>query len=661
MPYQARDGDIIALDNPKAGSLVMSTSLANYEPTSTDPIGMFARRDAYRTVAEAIASGMAGVPLNLYQRDEENGRKKLAPEDHAIAAALETPQPHLSQFRWIEALQLDAVLWDRWACFVELQDDGSYQFHRLPARRISFALDAFGRITDVAVWGSNAEPHLIPATSCLFDVGYDPQFGGAYTKGYPISRTLGPSATELDAGAKYRAALLAGGPKVPMYIKRPANAPDWIRNGGRDRFKEEFAGYSAEKAGQVPVLEDGMELVDAPQLNPQNVEYIEARKAAQIEFAIAMHYPPELIGYREGTLSNVEAYREQLYVDVLGGRITAFRQALNLGLRAGGYITRDLYVEENLAVRLASSPEKQAAVLQTQVGAPIRTVNEARRMQNLPPVDGGDELIVPLNVVRGGLASPTDTGPKVLEATAARSGATMKALTARAAASSAEFKAAVDAQRDRFAGDLSKAFKRQADRVTSVLGTASSPGPLADAFVLEREDAELASIIYPHTYALAVSGAAGVLAKFNPDSDGFDPEVMQAWLAKASTGAAHQINSASFQKLSEAIFSGEGWTKAVSDLFDHLAGASANLWATTLATTSTSFGSADAAKASGVTRKTWRDSGGKGGRASHAALNGETVDAWELFSNGMRWPGDPAGGATENAGCHCHVEWSRAD
>jgi hypothetical protein len=32
-------------------------------------------------------------------------------------------------------------------------------------------------------------------------------------------------------------------------------------------------------------------------------------------------------------------------------------------------------------------------------------------MHNLPHIDGADELIVPLNVVEGGLASPNDTAP----------------------------------------------------------------------------------------------------------------------------------------------------------------------------------------------------------------------------------------------------------
>lgn len=38
------------------------------------------------------------------------------------------------------------------------------------------------------------------------------------------------------------------------------------------------------------------------------------------------------------------------------------------------------------------------------------TVNEARAKRNLPALEGADELVVPLNVVAGGQASPQDGG-----------------------------------------------------------------------------------------------------------------------------------------------------------------------------------------------------------------------------------------------------------
>ena len=38
------------------------------------------------------------------------------------------------------------------------------------------------------------------------------------------------------------------------------------------------------------------------------------------------------------------------------------------------------------------------------------TTNQARRILDMPAIDGGDELITPLNVLTGGQPSPQDGG-----------------------------------------------------------------------------------------------------------------------------------------------------------------------------------------------------------------------------------------------------------
>ena len=43
-------------------------------------------------------------------------------------------------------------------------------------------------------------------------------------------------------------------------------------------------------------------------------------------------------------------------------------------------------------------------------------------------------------------------------------------------------------------------------------------------------------------------------------------------------------------------------------------------------------------------------------RPSHAAIDGETVPLFDLFSIGMLYPGDPAGGPDEVAGCTCLLD-----
>ena len=53
--------------------------------------------------------------------------------------------------------------------------------------------------------------------------------------------------------------------------------------------------------------------------------------------------------------------------------------------------------------------------MQSATGGPWMTRNEARAMQNRPPLEGGDDLIVPLNVIAGGQASPNDSGSQNID------------------------------------------------------------------------------------------------------------------------------------------------------------------------------------------------------------------------------------------------------
>ncbi len=62
-----------------------------------------------------------------------------------------------------------------------------------------------------------------------------------------------------------------------------------------------------------------------------------------------------------------------------------------------------------------------------------------------------------------------------------------------------------------------------------------------------------------------------------------------------------------------------------------------------------------AVKADTVT-KTWHTARDPRVRDSHAAQDRQSVGLSELFSNGLAYPGDPAGGASETANCRCWCE-----
>ena len=92
-------------------------------------------------------------------------------------------------------------------------------------------------------------------------------------------------------------------------------------------------------------------------------------------------------------------------------------------------------------------------------------------------------------------------------------------------------------------------------------------------------------------------------------------------------------------------------------MFDGLLGDRVDRYAQSTMNTAANIGAHEAAGQSGMTSKTWNVNSGNP-RSAHIAMAGETVGLESTFSNGMRFPGDPAGGAENNANCQCSLTYS---
>jgi hypothetical protein len=170
--------------------------------------------------------------------------------------------------------------------------------------------------------------------------------------------------------------------------------------------------------------------------------------------------------------------------------------------------------------------------------------------------------------------------------------------------------------------------------------------------------AELQSLLTEHGYRIAQLGAWGVLDDFNPESAGWDPEVMLPWLLAAAQTHAEQHEQAGRDSV-QAVQEGqaEGWQDALRHAGEVWVTAAVKR-AVTASTEARGFGSHDAAGVSGVTKRIWR-TGGKNPRPSHRAQDGERVSLDDVFSNGLRWPGDGQGEAKETANCNCRLEYAQ--
>ncbi|MDG4799041.1 phage portal protein [Micromonospora sp. WMMD980] len=359
---------------------------------------IYRSQPAVRTVVGFLARNLAQLGLHAYRRLDDNDRERLT--DHPIAALLRAPNPTTTTYRLVRALVSDlAIFDDAYWVMLRAEDTTPVGVRRLPPWRV----EARG-----ADW-TDAESYRLHGTHGYLDLdaanvvhfrGYNPDDSRVGSS--PIE-ALRQVLAEEHAAARWREQMWSNGARISGYLKRPVDAPEWS-----DRARERFrAGWQSQytgdgpQAGGTPVLEDGMEFVAAG-VNPKEAQYVESRKLTREETAAAYHIAPPLVGILDhATFSNIREQHKQLYQDTLGPWCAEIEQEIGLQLLPFLPDSGRVYVEFNIAEKLQGSFDEQAQQLQMAVGGPYMTRNEARGLSNLSRVDGGDELIVPLNVAIG--------------------------------------------------------------------------------------------------------------------------------------------------------------------------------------------------------------------------------------------------------------------
>lgn len=370
---------------------------------------IYRRQPSVRTVISFLSRNIAQLALNTYQRVADADRRLLP--DHPLARLLERPNPWTTRYRLICTLVCDLAIYDAAYWLIEGRRDTRMLVRLDPRRMEPLGDNAFV----VPRWRYNTGIGYreIPAEQVVHFHGYGPD--DIRVGSSPIECLRRVLAEEF-AAEQFREQVLRNGARMSGYLKRPPG-PRWSDD-AKTRFKAEWqAQYAGEgpAAGGTPVLEEGMEFVPAAQTAEQ-LQYIEVRKLAREEVASAYHIPPPMIGILDhATYSNIEQQHRQTYQDTLAPWLIEICQEIGLQLLPlvdpAGAEDGCVYTEFRLEDKLKGSFEEQARELQSAVGAPWLTRNEARARMNLPHLPDGDELVTPLNVLIGGQASPTDTAP----------------------------------------------------------------------------------------------------------------------------------------------------------------------------------------------------------------------------------------------------------
>ena len=627
-----------------------------------DASRLYNEQPALRSVVSFIADNIAQLPLKVYTREGENDRRR----DRATPTALliDRPNANATTHEVVRALVSDVELYG-YALLLVVRDAESpsgWAMVNIPAGWVTDkeTVDGF----TVARWqitnpAAGTGPVWVDADSIVCFGTYDPS--GPLACSSPVEALKQVLSEQVSAWA-FRNAVWKNGGWVSSYISRPLGA-DWSQE-ARSRFvkswKERFSGEDGTNTGGTPLLEDGMELKQVS-FNAREQQWQEATRLAREDVAAVYHINPALIWHTDGqTYASAKDNARALYADTLAPLLDMIQERFNQFVLPMIGAAPTTYVEFDLQAKLNGSFEEQASVIQSSVGAPWMTRNEARARFNMPALDDGDELITPLNVLVGGLAGANDTDPTVERYNAGAVEVKAREVKARGVP---------DPQGSKeIAETIAKFERRQSARVLQELGKIEKGAAVevkADApewWDGERWNRELAADLFPVFMKLAAKMGRKGMRELGLDSDDFNTERIENYIRKMCEGKAAAVNSVTLKQLQEALdgdFSDDAEGHTPEGVFKKAETDRANMEGVSFATAVSGWAILEAcrqhpARAS-QKLKTWIVTSGNP-RASHAAMDGETVPYDQPFSNGAMYPGDRDLEPAESCGCCCQVE-----
>lgn len=630
---------------------------ASTQVLNLSALELYQSQDNIRAVVDFLSASIAQLPLKVYVRDGETERAR--DRDSDTAQTLWRPNDYMTQFEFFRGLMDEYYIFG--CVYVWLIPDadapGGWALHIIPTAWVEATIQATPyKPKALRVRLKNGPTAAdIPFDELVQFKTYSPGNPGGFLS--PISSLRQQLLEQVESG-RFRRQLWRSSGRLNAQITRPKDVEPW-NDEQRKKFAEAFReawGEGGSKAGAIPIMEDGMEIKPFATSFKES-EWAQSVQLSRESVAAAYRVNPSLIWHTTAqTYASSRDNARALYSECLGPDLQMLQQRINAFLLPKLEADPRTYVEFDLTEKLKGSFEERAAIYQSACGGPYMTRNEVRAEQNLPPVEGGDELIVPLNVIEGGQASPQDTqGDAYSYPGEDNQAKKLTPCTCKACKEAEEIriKGKSDKEDDeKVEAVLTAFFNRQARSVIPKIGADAS-----DFWDSERWDKELTADLEPVLVEIADKHGKKTAKQLGAE---YVTEKTEKYLAVASEARAKKINQTTLEKIMKDLEEEEPDTAHVYEVRTSTAG----VLATSAAGAIASFATQEAAHQAisegapsvvgRIVEKEWIT--GPNARPSHAAMDGERVPLDADFSNGQHWPGEDIGDPEESCGCNCTTE-----
>jgi len=359
-----------------------------------------------RILSESIAS----LPLMVYRRQ---GRYRHPAFDHPLFDLLYAlPNPEQTSMEWRETSMVHLLLWGN--AFSEIDWDDNGQVRSLwPLRpdRMHIYRDP---MTDELIYyyyppdsmTNDTRPYRLPA----YRVHHIRTLSGDGVVGYsPIRvaaiQAIGLALATEEFGSRY----FSNGARPGIILRHPGRLSEEAHDRLKNSWQDGAAGLA--NAHRTRIIEEGMD-VSTVGVPPEEAQFLETRKYQTAEIARIYRVPLHLLNELDrATFNNVEHLSTEFVRFSLRPYFVRHEQAIgrDMMLREERRHYFAKYTADAL-LRGDTKTRHEAHGIAIQSG--FKTRNEVREIEGLNPIDGGDTLLMPLNMIEVGADPPKTSGQR---------------------------------------------------------------------------------------------------------------------------------------------------------------------------------------------------------------------------------------------------------
>ncbi|NIF20586.1 phage portal protein [Candidatus Pantoea multigeneris] len=345
------------------------------------------RLSAVWACVRLLSESVSTLPLKIYER-QDDGSRKLAMNHPAYQVLCRRPNMEMTPSRFM--LMLVASICLRGNAFIEKKFIGSKLVSLVPLLPQNMVVKRLDSGVLEYTYTESKSPRVIPLKNIMHIRGFGLD-GVCGMMPMMVGRDVIGSAMAVEESA---AKIFENGLQSSGFLSAEAA----LNDDQRERLRGYMQAFTGSKnAGKIMVLEGGLKYQNVT-MNPEAAQMLESRSFSIEEICRWFRVPPFMVGHADkqsSWASSLEGMNLQFLTNTLRPMLVNIEQEICRCLLDGD---DDLFAEFSVEGLLRADSAGRAAYYTTALQNGWMSRNDVRRLENMPPIEGGELYTVQLNL-----------------------------------------------------------------------------------------------------------------------------------------------------------------------------------------------------------------------------------------------------------------------